>query len=216
MPLLFWLGCDVNSSTSYDTGTDSKHPFAGTWKVSDYCVYESANCDSNCNNQEFIPIFYTAGGISMNTYKWSCLSEGRVITIDENGDADGGINFSQSQQNFMAGSGGFSWESFPGVGGSLPGSTYLSGTCILNDDKNTLELIYNKNAVCMRSRSEDWDGFIDGWFGEYVRYQSDSIECYDRWIITTHTDFGFTYNDTTYYYETWFPEHCAKSTLTKQ
>jgi hypothetical protein len=139
-----------------------------------------------------------------------------VITIDENGDADGGINFSQSQQNFRAGSGGYSWESFPGVGGSLPGSTYLSGTCILNDDKNTLELIYNKNAVCMRSRSEDWDGFIDGYYGEYAGYQSDSTECYDRWIITTHTNFGHTYNDTTYYYETWFPEHCAKSTLTKQ
>jgi hypothetical protein len=159
----------------------------------------------------------------MLTYKWSYLSEGRVITIDENGDADGGINFSQSQQNFMAGSGGYSWESFPGVGGSVSGTTYLSGTCILNDDKNTLELIYNKNAVCMRSMSEDWDGSLDGWYGEYASYQSeqfgqgaDSIECYDRWIITTHTDFGFTYNDTTYYYETWFPEHCAKSTLTKQ
>ena len=205
MPLLFWLGCDVNSSTSYDTGTGTKHPFAGTWKVSDYCVYESANCDSNCNNQEFIPIFYTAG-LSMLTYKWSYLSEGRVITIDENGDADGGINFSQSQQNFMAGSGGYSWESFPGVGGSVSGATYLSGTCILNDDKNTLELIYDKNAVCIRSTSEDWDGSV--WM-----VGSDSIECYNHygpnpWFPTD--------SDSTYYYETWFPEYCAKITLTKQ
>ena len=93
------------------------HPFAGTWKVTDYCVYESLNIslDGNCNNQEFIPIFYQAG-IPYSTNMWSYLSEGRVITIDENGDADGGINFSQSQQNFRAGSGGYSWESFPGVG----------------------------------------------------------------------------------------------------
>jgi len=210
LPLLFWLGCADNSSNS----TGWIHPFAGTWKVTDYCVYESANCDSNCNNQEFIPIFYQAG-ILMSTYKWSYLSEGRVITIDENGDAGGGINFSQSQQNFTAGSGGYSWESFPGVGGSVPGTTYLSGTCILNDDKNTLELIYNKNAVCISSTSEDWDGSFDGLNGEGIVY-SDSIECYDRWIITTHSDFGFTYNDTTYYYYTWFPEYCAKSTLTKQ
>ena len=213
LPLLFWLGCADNSSNT----TGRIHPFAGTWKVTDYCVYESLNIslDSNCNNQEFIPIFYQAG-IPYSTYMWSYLSEGRVITIDENGDAGGGINFSQSQQNFTAGSDGYSWESFPGVGGSVPGTTYLSGTCILNDDKNTLELIYNKNAACMRSMSEDWDGSLDGWYGESVWNQPDSIECYDRWIITTHTDFWWTYNDTTYYYETWFPEHCAKSTLTKQ
>ena len=212
LPLLFWLGCADNSSTG--TGTGWIHPFAGTWKVTDYCVYESANCDSNCNNQEFIPIF-AKGGWPLRTSRWSYV-DGRVITIDENGDAGGGINFSQSQQNFTVGTNGYSWSPFPGITNNVSGFNYFSGTCILNDDKNTLKLIYNKNAVCMRSRSEDWDGFIDGWFGEYVRYQSDSIECYDRWIITTHTDFGFTYNDTTYYYETWFPEYCAKITLTKQ
>ena len=197
---MFWLGCDVNSSTSYDTGTGTKHPFAGTWKVSDYCVYESANCDSNCNNQEFIPVFYKAG-ILNSTYMWSYLIEGRVVTIDENGDAGGGINFSQSQQNFTAGNDGYSWESFPGVGGSLPGSTYLSGTCILNDDKNTLELIYYKDAECIGSTSEDWDGSV--WGSVWMVY-SDSIECYNY------------YYNTTYYYETWVPEYCAKITLTKQ
>ena len=203
LPLLFWLGCADNSSTG--TGTGWIHPFAGTWKVTDYCVYESANCDSNCNNQEFIPVFYKAG-ILNSTYMWSYLIEGRVITIDENGDAGGGINFSQSQQNFTAGNDGYSWESFPGVGGSVPGATYLSGTCILNDDKNTLELIYDKNAVCIRSTSEDWDGSV--WM-----VGSDSIECYNHygpnpWFPTD--------SDSTYYYETWFPEYCAKITLTKQ
>ena len=200
---MFWLGCADNSSNP----TGRIHPFAGTWKVTDYCVYESLNIslDSNCNNQEFIPIFYQAG-IPYSTYMWSYLSEGRVITIDENGNASKGLNFSQSQQNFTAGSSGTSWESFPGVGGSVPGVTYLSGTCILNDDKNTLELQYNKNAVCIGSTSEDWEGSV--WMAG-----SDSIECYnyygpDMWYPTD--------GDLTYYYETWVPQYRAKITLTKQ
>ena len=210
---MFWLGCDVNSSTSYVHPT---HPFAGTWKVSDYCVYESANCDSNCNNQEFLPIFYQ--GYWGFTYMINNI-DGEVITIDEDGDGVGfsaGINFSHSQQNFTVGADGYSWSPFPGITNNVSGFNYFSGTYILNDDNNTLELIYDKDAECIRSTSEDWDGSLDGWYGEYASYQSDSIECYDRWIITTHTDFGFTYNDTTYYYETWFPEYCAKITLTKQ
>ena len=198
LPLLFWLGCGGDSPIS-------GHPFAGTWKVTDYCVYESANCDSNCNNQEFIPIFYTAG-LSMSTYKWSYLSEGRVITIDENGDAGGGINFSQSQQNFTVASDGYSWSPFPGITNNVSGFNYFSGTCILNDDNNTLELIYYEDAECIGSTSEDWDGNF------WIEY-ADSIECYnyygpDMWYPTD--------SDSTYYYETWFPEYCAKITLTKQ
>ena len=139
---MFWLGCGGD----YESGdTGWRHPFVGTWKVTDYCVYESANCDSNCNNQEFIPIF-AKGGWPLHTSRWSYLIEGRVITIDENGDAGGGINFSQSQQNFTVGTNGYSWSPFPGITNNVPGVTYLSGTCILNDDKNTLELQYNKKG----------------------------------------------------------------------
>ena len=189
LPLLFWLGCGGDSSLYI-------HPFAGNWEVTDYCVYESDNCNSNCNNQEFIPIFYQ-GGFPNITREWSYLSEGRVITIDENGDAGGGFNFSKSQQNFTAGRDGYSWSPFPGITNYVPSVTYISGTCILNDDKNTLELQYNENAICIGSTSEGWDGSI--WL-EYA----DSIECYNY------------YNDTIYYYETWVPEYCAKITLTKQ
>ena len=189
LPLLFWLGCGGDSPIS-------GHPFAGTWKVTDYCVYESANCDSNCNNQEFIPIF-AKGGWPLHTSRWSYLIEGRVITIDENGDADGGINFSQSQQNFTVGADGYSWSPFPGITNNVSGFNYFSGTYILNDDNNTLELIYYEDAECIGSTSEDWDGSV------WIEY-ADSIECYNY------------YNNTTYYYETWFPEYCAKSTLTKQ
>ena len=195
LPLLFWLGCADNSSP-----WQYLHPFAGTWKVTDYCVYESANCDSNCNNQEFIPIF-AKGGWPLRTYMWSYLIEGRVITINENGDAGGGINFSQSQQNFTVASDGYSWSPFPGITNNVPGVNYFSGTCILNDDNNTLELIYDKDAECIRSTSEDWDGSFG--LGDGIVY-SDSIECYNY------------YYNTTYYYETWVPEYCAKITLTKQ
>ena len=203
LPLLFWLGC----GDDYESGdTGWRHPFAGTWKVTDYCVYESANCDSNCNNQEFIPIFFQ-GGILNSTYRWSYLIEGRVITIDENGYFDNSTSISNSSgSRFTVGTDGYSWESFPGVGGSVPGSEYFSGTYILNDDNNTLELIYYKNSVCIRSTSEDWDGSV--WMAG-----SDSIECYnyygsDMWYPTDW--------DSTYYYETWVPEYCAKITLTKQ
>ena len=41
---------NYGSDGDYESGdTGWRHPFAGTWKVTDYCVYESANCDSNCN-----------------------------------------------------------------------------------------------------------------------------------------------------------------------
>jgi len=217
--LIFW-GCldPLNFFDFNDEETFTEppiHPFAGTWKVTDYCVYESLNIslDGNCNNQEFIPIFYQAG-IPYSTNMWSYLSEGRVITIDENGNAVGGLNFSQSQQNFTASSNWEVWSNF--LGEKSDTTTYLSGTCILNDDKNTLELIYDKNALCIRSTSEDWDGSFDVLNGEGIVY-SDSIECYDRWIITTHSDFGgITYNDSTYYYQTWVPQYRAKITLTKQ
>ena len=198
LPLLFWLGCGGDSPIS-------GHPFAGTWKVTDYCVYESANCDSNCNNQEFIPIF-AKGGWPLHTSRWSYLIEGRVITIDENGDAGGGINFSQSQQNFTVGTNGYSWSPFPGITNNVSGFNYFSGTYILNDDNNTLELIYYEDAECIGSTSEDLDGNV------WIEY-ADSIECYnhygpDMWYPTD--------SDSTYYYETWFPEYCAKITLTKQ
>ena len=205
LPLLFWLGCADNSSTG--TGTGWIHPFAGTWKVTDYCVYESANCDSNCNNQEFIPIF-AKGGWPLRTSRWSYV-DGRVITIDENGDADNfpaNINFSHSQQNFTVGTNGYSWSPFPGITNNVSGFNYFSGTYILNDDNNTLELIYYEDAECIGSTSEDWDGNF------WIEY-ADSIECYnyygpDMWYPTD--------SDSTYYYETWFPEYCAKITLTKQ
>ena len=194
LPLLIWVGCEEDEATGRNVGV---HPFAGTWKVTDYCVYESANCDSNCNNQEFIPIFYIANLVT--TYRGLFFSEGRVIRIDGMGDA-GSINFSWDEQNFTVGSDAITWEF-----GSIPGSEYVSGTCILNDDNNTLELIYHKYAQCIRSTSEGWDGSI--WMAG-----SDSIECYDKWIINIQPPFD---NDTTYYYFTWIPEYCAKSTLTK-
>ena len=200
LPLLFWLGCGGD----YESGdTGWRHPFVGTWKVTDYCVYESANCDSNCNNQEFLPIFYQ--GYWGFTYMINNI-DGEVITIDENGDAGGCINFSQSQQNFTVGTNGYSWSPFPGITNNVSGFNYFSGTYILNDDNNTLELIYYEDAECIGSTSEDWDGNF------WIEY-ADSIECYnhygpDMWYPTD--------SDSTYYYETWFPEYCAKITLTKQ
>ena len=123
-----------------------------------------------------------------------------MITIDENGDADNfpaNINFSHSQQNFTVGTNGYSWSPFPGITNNVSGFNYFSGTYILNDDNNTLDLIYYDAAECIVSTSEDWDGS-----GSLTN--EDSIECYNY------------YNNTTYYYETWFPEYCAKITLTKQ
>ena len=201
LPLLFWLGCGGD----YESGdTGWRHPFVGTWKVTDYCVYESANCDSNCNNQEFLPIFYQ--GYWGFTYMINNI-DGEVITIDEDGDGVGfsaGINFSHSQQNFTVGADGYSWSPFPGITNYMNGYTIFSGTCILNDDNNTLDLIYYAAAECIVSTSEDWDGS-----GSLTN--EDSIECYNYHIV--NNNYGF--NDTTYYYETWYPEYCAKITLTK-
>ena len=185
--------------------TSDGHFLYGNWTAIDYCVYNNNNCTGDCHNQEFLPIIFVDQALSM-------ISTIRDLEIDYDGNTSGYGNISFIGGEFISRTTTYTVGSDWGTG-TVGGSVIFSGDYFVNENIDTLQLIYSDSGECIRQEIDNggwtiYDGF------DLFRYHrkmtnDDSTECYDYFEVDD-------YNDTTNFVETWYPAYCAKLTFYKQ
>ena len=179
--------------------TSDGHFLYGNWTAIDYCVYNNNNCTGDCHNQEFLPIIFVDQALSM-------ISTIRDLEIDYDGNTSGYGNISFIGGEFISRTNTYGVGSDWGTG-TVGGSVIFSGHYFVNENVDTLQLIYSHSGECIRKKiSNGWDPYP--WLNTTLT-DDDSSECYDYYEVDN-------YNDTTNFVETWYPAYCAKLTFYKQ
>ena len=179
--------------------TSDGHFLYGNWTAIDYCVYNNNNCTGDCYNHEFLPIIFVDQALSM-------ISTIRDLEIDYDGNTSGYGNISFIGGEFISRTNTYGVGSDWGTG-TVGGSVIFSGHYFVNENVDTLQLIYSHSGECIRKKiSNGWDPYP--WLNTTLT-DDDSSECYDYYEVDN-------YNDTTNFVETWYPAYCAKLTFYKQ
>ena len=200
LTLLLLIGLAFWSCKDSESNEQDEHFLSGYWKVIGYCVYNNKNCTGECNNQEFLPIIFVDQFLSM-------ISTTRDLEIDYDGNTSGygeisfiGGEFISRTPTYIVGS---DWGT-----GTVGGSVIFSGDYFVNENIDTLQLIYSLSGECIREKISNagWDP--SPWLNTTLA-NDDSSECYDYYEVDNN-------NDTTNFIKTWYPAYCAKLTFYKQ